>query len=234
MKQFASKVESVDELVVAPTKYHKLSSHITYRLADGSKVPGASTIAKVGSDTEPLIAWAWRCGMDGQDYKKVRENAADIGSLAHFRIQCYLRGEEPDLSEFSPADVSRSGNCFLKFLAFWENERLSIIASEAPLVSEQHRYGGTVDIVGNNNMMTLLDWKSSKAIYLEHELQLSAYEQLWNENNPSNPISRRAIVRIGKDESNADMEIRWLGDMGRHFEVFKCQLKLYQAKRELK
>jgi len=61
-------------------KFAKTSAHITYKLKDGSRVPGASTIAKIGDDPSALIYWAWDLGMQKLDYKKVRETAADIGT----------------------------------------------------------------------------------------------------------------------------------------------------------
>jgi hypothetical protein len=51
------------------------------------------------------------------------------------------------------------------------------------LVSQVHRFGGTPDAVGRiNGQLSLLDWKTSKAIYAEYLIQLAAYAHLWNSN----------------------------------------------------
>lgn len=211
-------------------RFEKLKSHIVYKTKEGQRVPGASTVAKIGDSPENLIHWSWELGCQGIDYKKVRDTAADIGSLAHFLIQCHLRNETADLSEFSPEDVSKAETCFLKFLDFWDKENLRVIASEVPLVSEEFKYGGTIDTVAMDGGIVLLDYKSGKSIWDSHLFQLSAYEQLWNENNPHTLIDRRAIIRIGK-ELVGDFEIRWLSPMKLYFDVFLTQLAHYKARK---
>lgn len=211
-------------------RFEKLKSHIVYKTKNGERVPGASTVAKIGDSPEALIHWAWDLGIQGQDYKKVRGTAADIGSLAHFLIQCHLRNETADLTEFSPEDVSKAETCFLKFLDFWDKENLRVVATEAPLVSEEFKYGGTIDTVAMDGGLVLLDYKSGKSIWDSHLFQLAAYEQLWNENNPHTLIDRRAIIRIGK-EMVGDMEIRWLPPMKLYFDVFLTQLAHYKARK---
>lgn len=54
-----------------------------YKLKDGTRVPGASTIAKIGSDSGGLIHWAWEQGIAGLDYQASRDAAADAGTLVH-------------------------------------------------------------------------------------------------------------------------------------------------------
>ena len=72
-------------------KLQKLRSHQKYLLKDGTQVPGASTIAKLGDDGSSLIHWAWDLGNRGIDYRKARDQAADIGTIAHFLIECFLQ-----------------------------------------------------------------------------------------------------------------------------------------------
>ena len=209
-------------------KFPKDRAHITYKLKSGRKVPGASTVAKIGDDPSALLHWAWNCGKEGIDFKKVREHAADIGTLAHFLIQCHLRGQEADLSEFSAEQQDKASNAFLKFLEFFDAQKLTPVAVEKPLVSEQYGFGGTLDLVAKDGGIVLLDWKTSNAIYRPYLLQLAGYEQLWNENSDLDYIDKRAIIRIGKTEAN-DLEVRWLSDMTPYWEAFRCQLELYRA-----
>ncbi len=209
-------------------KFAKDRAHITYKTKAGKRVPGASTIAKIGDDPSALIHWAWDLGKQNVDYKKAREGAADIGTLAHFMIQCHVRGQEADLSEFSAEQQDKASNAFLKFLEFWQSEKFEPIAVEVPLVSETYEYGGTLDLVARNGGVVLLDWKTSNAIYRPYVIQLAGYEMLWNVNHPGTDIARRAIIRIGKSESN-DLEVRWLSDLEPYKEAFRCQLALYRA-----
>lgn len=216
-------------------KFQRDRAHITYKTKAGKRVPGASTIAKIGSDPTALIHWAANLAKEGKDWTKVREAAASIGSLTHFMAQCHLRNEEADLSEFSNEEQDKAANAFLKWLDWWQSESLLPVAIEEPLVSEQHGYGGTIDLVARDTIgaYVLLDWKTSNAIYREHILQTGGgYEQLWNENNPGKEISRRAIIRMGKTEA-LDLEVRWLSDMTPYRIAFNAQLELYRALQRL-
>ncbi len=218
---------------MALRKLSATRAHVRYKLKDGSIVPGGSTISRVGEDQSHLIAWAWNLGMEHQDYKKVTDHAANIGSVAHFLIECWLKGDEPNLEEYSKLAIDAGHLIFEKFKTSWTKEGLTYVASELELVSETYRYGGTLDIVARDRdkELVLVDEKSSPSIYGSFYRQLSGYEHLWNENNEE-PIKRRVIFRHGKDNPK-DTEIRWLDYLDKHFEVFKNQINLYYAFRSI-
>jgi hypothetical protein len=209
----------------------KKKSHQIYRLKDGTVVPGGSTISKVGEDQGFLINWAWNQGREGLDYKKTTDEAANIGSVAHFLITCYFNGDTPDFSEFSKVEIDKGQMVFDKFLETWNESGMEFVANEVQLVSEKYRYGGTLDLIGRHPTkgLTLVDEKSSPSIYGHFYRQVASYKELWNENNPDDPIERAMIFRHGK-KSVEDIEVRQLPrDMSAHFEVFKAQLALYYA-----
>src|SRR4030095_9894977 len=64
-----------------------------YRLKDGTRVPGVTTISGKLKNTDALMAWAWREGKEGRDYKMTRDRAADAGSLAHRAVEAWVRGD---------------------------------------------------------------------------------------------------------------------------------------------
>jgi hypothetical protein len=209
-------------------RLEKTRSHQKYILKDGTQVPGASTIAKIGDDGSSLIHWAWDLGHRGLDYRKVRDQAADIGTIAHFLIECFLHGHEADLSEFSPADIERAQTAFRNFKVWWDHEGLTVLEPEVQLVSETHMFGGTIDAPSRDKdgKIVLLDWKTSKGIWPAHKFQLAAYEQLWNENRPDMKVQRRGIVRIGKDSAD-DFEVAWMFSAEPEWVVFQKRLELY-------
>ena len=208
-------------------------SHTIYKTKDGQIVPGGSTISKIGEDQSFLIAWAWKLGQAGEDYKKVTDVAADIGTVAHFLIECWFSDDQPDLSAFSKNAIDQGGKIFEKFKTSWSRHGFKWVASEHSLVSETHKYGGTLDIVARDRdgKLVLLDEKSSGRIYGSFYRQLAGYENLWNENNDEK-ISRRMIFRHGKDDPD-DTEERELGDLEKHFNVFQKQLALYYAFKDI-
>lgn len=212
-----------------PTKrLERYKEHQKYFLKDGTQVPGASTIANIGADKEGIIYWAWDCGRKGINYRDKKQQAADIGTIAHFMIECEIQGFKPDLGDFSQNDIDAARVPYESAMDWWNAQGLIPIAAELQLVSEHYGYGGTLDMPCRNrhSELVLLDWKTSKKIYPEQISQVSGYENLLEEHFHER-VSQRAIVRVGKDGS---FEVRWLGALGGYFNVFKAQLALYNAK----
>jgi hypothetical protein len=166
-----------------------------YFLKDGTKVPGTTTITGAYKDSGGLIHWAWQQGLAKLDYRETRDRAGDIGTLVHEAIEARLNG----LPIPSPENGAQAIGAFLK----WEEQNnIEIVQQEIQLVSEEYRYGGTLDAVGIvDGTYVLLDWKTSKGVYKNYLLQLAAYVQLWNENFPSREIEGGAyLVRFDKKD----------------------------------
>jgi len=215
-------------------KLSKKKTHTIYRLADRTIVPGASTISKMGEDQSFLTAWAHRLGLEQIDYKAETAEAGAIGSVAHHLVTCMFKGDSADFSEFSPVEVNKGTELFKRFERSWAEHELEFVANELPMVSEVHRYGGTLDVMARNKReeLGLIDVKSSPRIYGHFYRQIAGYEVLWNENNDEKIIWKK-IFRLDKKDPNAD-EVRWLPkNMDKHFDVFLAQLELYRAFKRL-
>jgi hypothetical protein len=220
----------------------KTKAHQRYRLKDGTIVPSTTTIInELGWNKNALVAWARRVALAGNDPDKVRDQAADIGTLAHYMIECHLKGEEPDISEYGQADIDKAENCYLNYLE-WEKEHVDEVwHSELQLVSEVHKYGGTMDLVGViDGKPSLLDFKSSKGIYPEFKIQIAAYLQLYFENfrrDNSPALLTGHILRL--DKSGDGFEHHVLGrltdaDAMQHpWEVFVHCRQLYDLKKKV-
>jgi len=218
------------------TKLVRNAPHQKYHLADGTQVPGGSTICKLGDDAGALIHWAWNLGREGKDYRKERDKAADIGTIAHFLIECYLNGQVADLEDYSQADIDKALLCYNKFVDWWEDQNLTKVATEIQLVNEAYKYGGTIDLIAKkpNGDHVLIDFKTSKKISESYWRQCAGYAELWNFNqemagfNAINQITNHAIVRIGKEEEG-DFEVVWREDLSKEWFVFQKQVELYWA-----
>jgi hypothetical protein len=206
--------------------------HQKYHLSDGTQVPGGSTICKIGDDAGALIHWAWDLGKRGLDYRKERDKAADIGTLAHFMIECMLTEKVADLSDYDEADIAKALVCYTKFLDWWELQNLKVVATEIQLVNEEFRYGGAIDLIAvdDDGDHVLLDFKTSKKISESYWRQCAGYAQLWNVNKKYGEdwITNHAIVRIGKQEEG-DFEVVWKEDLSKEWFVFQRQVDLYWA-----
>jgi len=209
----------------------KSKAHIRYKNSDGEIVPGVTTV--LGILNKPaLIHWSWNLGMQGIDYRKFRDNLAEVGTLAHKMILDYFNKTETDTTDYSENQMNLAENCLLSFWEWEKGHKLEVIMAEAPLVSTEYGYGGTIDCFCKlDGQPTLLDFKTGKAIYPEMFYQLAAYEQLLAEDGRLIEVTR--ILRIGRD-ADEGFEERSVGKLDKHFEIFKHCLAIYNLKKEAK
>lgn len=205
--------------------------HTLYKLADGTRVPSVTTY--LGILAKPaLIHWAWELGVQGLDYRKVRDQAGDVGTLVHYLILCKLKGEEPDLSTYTPQDAALAASPMSKFEEWLKEHELEPILMETPLVSETYRFGGTPDFYGKvDGHLTLLDFKTSKEIYQETFYQLAAYAWLLTEHGCF--LEFRRVLRIGKSEDEG-FEYRDMGDLENHWKLFLACQEIYELQKVIR
>lgn len=203
--------------------------HTIYRTADRKRVPGVTTVLGVINKPQ-LLKWAHQCGLDGEDFNKVRDKAADIGTIGHAMVEAHLRGMELDTSNLNPDHVSQAENAFLKFLSWWDAEGFEVLETEVVLVSEVWRCGGTADIIARDRQgrIVLVDLKTGKGIYDEHLVQTSAYAEFYEENYQT-PVDKIVICRIGREECG-DFEPREVHNRPAQMLVFEYALGLYKAR----
>lgn len=194
----------------------KTNAHTIYRLADGSRVPGVTTIT--GQLNKPaLLRWAWNLGTQGIDYTKFRDDKAEIGSLCHRIILDYFRKEETDTSDYSKNQIDAAENAFLSFLEWEKQYRIKPIVIEKPLVSEIYRFGGTPDLYGMvNEEPELLDFKTGSGIYREMWYQMAGYSKILFEHGQN--VTKVRILNIPrteddafKEETKTDLHVYWEG-----------------------
>lgn len=205
-------------------------AHIRYKTSDGKVVPGATTIT--GLLNKPyLIKWANNLGLEGIDSSTYTDEAAKVGTLAHALIQADLQGESLDMRQFSPVQVDLAENAVLSFYEWKKRHKIEPIHCEVPFVSDAMRYGGTVDCYCIlDGKPTLLDFKTSKAVYEEYFVQLAAYAELLRE--AGHPVAECRILRVGRDTTEG-FEERSVADTRKWFQIFRSLLDVYYIKKEL-
>ena len=213
------------------TDFRRTRAHTQYHTADGATVPGVTTVLGVLAK-HGLIHWAWKCGMEGQDYRAVRDTAGNVGTLAHQLIADELRGEvTTDLTTFTAEQQGFAAHCMAKWIEWKRDRRPTPILVETPMVSATG-YGGTIDLyarVGRAN--ELIDLKTGGAIYPEMLAQLAAYRQLLME--AGHKVRRARILRIGRNEGEG-FEERIVTDFGPYWALFASALGAYRAQQEIK
>ena len=212
-------------------KLKKVKVHTQYRMKNGDKVPGVTTV--LGVLAKPaLIHWAWDLGIQQIDYRKYRDTLADIGTLAHYMVQCDLSGEKPDLATYSPEQIDLAENALIKFYEWRRENTVEPVLIEAALVSELG-FGGTIDLLALvNGILTLVDFKTSKAIYPEMITQLAAYHYLLGEHGYKPKAVR--ILRIGRREDEGfEEQRRTPKELSAHWKLFKHCLEIYNLKKQI-
>lgn len=205
-----------------------------YTLRDGTAVRSVTTILGRFKESGALLQWAFKIGQSGASslYEK-RDEAAEVGTLAHDWIQASIHGEP--LPEIPADKIDRVESALAAYREWIEGARMEIIATEVPLVSERYRFGGTIDAVARDNKgrVCLLDWKTSNGVYSDYALQLAAYRQLWDENNPDQAITGGYhLCRFAKE--HGDFEHRYWPDLVEAWEMFKLLVPAYELDKQLR
>ena len=139
-------------------------------------------------------------------HTKLLAKAAEIGSQVHALVEWNLRrmlgqkvGPEPKIDD----------KAMWAFMAF---EDWSKSVSFKPLLIEQtvfsltHKYAGTMDLLAEvNGILTLVDWKSGKAVYGEAHLQNVAYQVALAEMGHQK-AQAGLILRLPKVETDPNFE----------------------------
>jgi hypothetical protein len=209
----------------------KTKLHTIYRLKDKTRVPGASTVAKM-EEKETLHHWLVNQALEGLDPFKVRDEAGEIGTLAHYMVACHLTGKVPDFSESSPSIIDKASNSFLSYLEWEKAHIIRPIIQEVPIVSEIYKYGGQPDIYGEiDGILTLLDFKTG-GIFDESRRQIAAYRNLIIESGLEEP-ERCVILSINR-EANDTWQEEIVSHIEDWFDDFLCYLKSYWLHKKIK
>ena len=213
----------------------KPGAHVIYKDSQGTRVPGVTTI--IGLLNKPaLIPWANKMGLQGIDTTRYVDHLARAGTLAHHLILCHYKGEVPDMSDFTENQIELAGNSLMSYQAWESQHTIKPILIEVPLVSDTFKYGGTPDLYCElDGELTLLDFKTSKALYPEVMYQMAGYRNLIQD-MVFNKIYRHCVdqciaLRIGRDESEG-FEVKPGLNMDAAFGIFQSLLELYYRIRE--
>jgi hypothetical protein len=203
---------------------------VPYKTSWGARVPGVTTISGM-LDKPFLKVWANNIGLQGIKMKEYVDDKASIGTLAHQMVQDYFEENETEFLNYTNEQIDLAENALLSFWE-WEKENdIEIIEMETHMVSDEMLYGGTIDCYCMlNGRKTLLDFKTSKAVYKDYFVQVSAYKALLEEQGKE--VEDVAILRIGRDETEG-FEIIYVEHTDTYFKIFKNLLEIYQMKKEL-
>lgn len=184
--------------------------HTKYKNAEGKVVPGVTTVLnQLGWKWPALMAWQRKQMEAGLDPDKLRDKAANIGTLAHKMVENHVKGrldtetDAVDKTAHSPNDLELAHNAFGAFLDWEREHKIVYLGSEIQVVSEKYQYGGTLDILAMiDDHRTLLDIKTSNGVWPDFIVQTAAYKVGYEETSNDGKIDRVMILRLGKDDGS--------------------------------
>ena len=207
--------------------------HTQYRV-NNKRVPSVTAIigTNLGWNKASLISWAKNTAKAGNDPDKVRDEAASIGTLTHEMVENHIKGLETNLFLSSASDIQTATLGYNAFLDWEMKNSPKYLESEVRLSSEELNYGGTIDLVIElDGQIGILDIKTSKNVYPDHIIQLSAYRQLYTENVQK--VDFCAIIKL--DKVNGGFEYHSISNerLDLAFEAFKHCLALHNLKKKV-
>ena len=198
-----------------------------YKAADGKKIPSVTTILKI-KDPGALINWAYKTGrehgvLEGQGNPAPSglyegSDVLAIGTCVHSSCEAWVKGDDPHIELEKALEAktvvdtkvfrAQASSAYAAFEFWVKGTQLEIVDCEVPVISEAHRYGGTLDFIGKlNGKLVLGDFKTSGGVYPEYLMQIVAYAKAYEETTGNKIDGGYHLLRFSKEN----------GDFGHHF-----------------
>jgi hypothetical protein len=130
--------------------------------------------------------YKWLAENGWDESQAIKQAAGNKGSKVHDAISAILRGEEVRIdSKFINKETEQEEDLTLEecdaILSFvnWRNEvKPESIAWDVTVFSSKYGYAGTIDYICRiDGKVYIIDFKTSKQVWPEYELQVSAYKR---------------------------------------------------------
>lgn len=166
----------------------------------------------------------------GKEHYAVSKEARETGTEIHKIPEGILSGEKDIGTILERVEKTEVKLGALAFMQFQSKHKLKPQFLEKKVFSIKHGYAGTVDYYGElDGKITVLDWKSSKAIYDDYLIQVSAYANALVEEGYK--VDQTAVVRLGKDGT---FEIKIEKDWKKHLPAFLGAKEIYEHQMMMK
>ena len=140
-------------------------------------------------------------------HKRTLDKAGEIGSQVHCLIEWNLRQQLGQKVGAEPKVVDDAQWAFMSFQDWASSVSLEPIYIEQTVFSKKHGYAGTMDLLARvNGAVTLVDFKTGKAIYGEALLQNTAYQMALAEMGHC-VAEQGLIVRLPKVQTDPAFEV---------------------------
>lgn len=139
-------------------------------------------------------------------HQKELAKASEIGTQVHALIEWNLRRELGQAVGPEPRVLDNAQWAFMAWQDWAQSVNLKPLFIEQIVFSRTHKYAGTMDLLAEvNGAVTLVDFKTGKAIYAEAYLQNVAYQVALMEMNHTAPTAG-LILRLPKIQTDPAFE----------------------------
>lgn len=169
-----------------------------------------------------------------RSYRDVKQEAADIGTEVHRRLEAIFRAGDAQSEISSATSRPEVENCVRAGCDWLQQHSVKRVCVERRIFSRKYKYTGTLDKLAYvDGVLSLIDWKSSNGIYEDYLLQTSAYQGAYEEETSAR-IERRILVRLGKFDGAFEVhEFNTRKLFKQHYSTFLAALKLYKGLKEM-
>ena len=168
--------------------------------------PAVTKILSWGMYT-PVQLMDWRGRVGNEVAEEIMNSAGDRGSMIHDLLENLINGADIDLTKMASRDAHLAYNGFGGWLAEYQPKFLKLkdfnlatygkskLGTEFTVASEEYKFAGTVDLLCEiDGEVWIVDFKTSKGVYDSHMLQITAYQQAFEEMTGIKP--RRGILHL--------------------------------------
>ncbi len=192
------------------------------------------------------------------NWREIANVAKDIGKLAHGWLQQFvgllIEGKATIYGQLLSSDStlpnvedSKAINCVDAALRWMQKHKFEPISTEKKIYSREYSYSGTFDWLAlitscgdplccpfEGTVLALGDWKSSKRLYDEYRVQISAYVKAYEEEFPDSTIGVRVLIRLGKEDGEFESMVISKDSQEADFQGFLGALSIYNWDKQLK
>jgi hypothetical protein len=177
--------------VISVTSATKLGLPKPYLIGWAAKVAAEFAVDNLDAVKTLVDAKQKRAAVDliKGEHNRNKGNKADRGTIVHAAVEAYVAGKpmtEADIAgrleeaRVDPSLAKATYGMAQGVLAYLQDTEPEILRSEATVYSRTYEYAGTTDLlarahVGGSRRPAVLDVKTSKSIYDEVAIQLTAY-----------------------------------------------------------
>lgn len=163
-----------------------------YKVNEDIFLPSVTTILEAYPKGAQFYEWL---KANGKEADTIRDEAGAVGSNVHAATEEYDKGfiVEWDDKQYSLVEWQ----LLCRYAEFSSVSNYTLVCNELSIAIPELGYGGTIDRIMNiEGKRYLIDIKTSNAVYDQYWLQLLAYKNLWEFQNPDYPIEHIAILHL--------------------------------------